>query len=271
MNLNEGKKVILVTGSTDGIGKLAAKMLIEDGHYVLLHGRNPQKLDALKEEFSDFKDNFECFQADFSMLTEVDVMSNAIKERFSELDVIINNAGIYKVLNPILECGIDVRFMVNTIAPYRLTQNLLCLLSSTSRVINIVSCSQQTVEIDALLGKKRLKKDVQAYAQSKLATVMWSFSLAQQLQDTGPIIVAVHPGAMLGTKMVKEAFGVDGKDVQIGADILYKASLSDEFLDSSGKYFDNDDQTFQSPHQDALNENLRDSIVKTVERISNSF
>ena len=99
-------------------------------------------------------------------------------------------------------------------------------------------------------GKVTLS-DGAAYAQSKLALTMWSKTLALSLGDEGPIIVAVNPGSFLGSKMVKEAYGVAGGDLRIGAEILTRATLSDEFATASGKYFDNDSGRFAPPHPDA--------------------
>jgi NAD(P)-dependent dehydrogenase (short-subunit alcohol dehydrogenase family) len=93
---------------------------------------------------------------------------------------------------------------------------------------------------------------MKAYAQSKLAIILWSQALATKIGQSGPAIIEVNPGSMLGSKMVKEGFGVTGGDLRIGADILIRASLSDEFADATGKYFDNDSKKFSAPHPDAL-------------------
>ncbi len=106
-----------------------------------------------------------------------------------------------------------------------------------------------------------------AYAQSKLALTMWSRSLALSLKDSGPIIIAINPGSMLGTKMVKQAFGVSGGDIRIGAEILTRAALTDEFKTASGKYFDNDSGQFASPHPDALDTRKCQEIVRVIETI----
>ena len=110
-------------------------------------------------------------------------------------------------------------------------------------------------------------KNGTAYAQSKLALTMWSPSMALSLGDDGPAIIAVNPGSMLGSKMVKEAYGVAGGDLRIGADILCRAALSDEFADPSGRYFDNDTGEFASPHPDALNTQKCESIVRVIEAV----
>jgi NAD(P)-dependent dehydrogenase (short-subunit alcohol dehydrogenase family) len=106
-----------------------------------------------------------------------------------------------------------------------------------------------------------------AYAQSKLALTMWSRSMALALKDDGPVIIAVNPRSMLGSKMVKEAYGVVGGDLRIGAEILCRASLSDEFAGASGQYFDNDSGRFTSPHPDALNPEKSEEIVRVVDEI----
>ncbi len=98
--------------------------------------------------------------------------------------------------------------------------------------------------------------------------MMWSRHLAQSLKKQGPVIVAVNPGSMLGSKMVKEAFGVAGGDIGIGAEILCRAALSSDFAEASGQYFDNDARRFAAPHADVLEPdkcaqlvaNLRDVI-----------
>ena len=161
---------------------------------------------------------------------------------------------------------ISCKKRVNTIAPFLLTRRLLPLLGASSRVINLSSAAQAPVNLRALAGEVQLP-DNAAYAQSKLALTMWSRALALSLGKDGPSVVAVNPGSMLGTKMVKEAYGVAGGDVGIGADILCRAALSDEFATASGKYFDNDAGRFARPHPDALDANKSADVVRAIETI----
>lgn len=121
--------------------------------------------------------------------------------------------------------------------------------------------------MDALTGKDRLTDDMAAYAQSKLAITMWSRTMASELKVSGPIIIAVNPGSLLASKMVKEGFGVTGNDLRIGADILCRAALSDEFANASGQYFDNDAERFNSPHADALDPEKCAEVVSIIENI----
>ena len=261
-------KTVLITGSTDGIGLETAKMLVSAGHRVLLHGRNSAKLAEAEKTLSALPDGgpVESYLCDLSLLTDVESLAKTVAERDGSLDVLINNAGVYSAPDPVTRDGLDVRFAVNTIAPYLLTQRLLPLLGDSGRVINLSSAAQSPVDPAALAGRVSLS-DGAAYAQSKLAITMWSRGLALSLKDRGPAIIAVNPGSMLGSKMVKQAFGVAGGDISIGADILTRAALTDEFAAASGQYFDNDSGRFAEPHRDALDPRKSDEILRVIEAV----
>ena len=257
-------KTILITGATDGIGLETAKRLNAEGHHLLLHGRNGSKLDALVSELGGPSDRLETYVADLSRMNDVAAMAHAISERHESLDVLINNAGVFRTSNPITSDGLDVRFVVNTIAPFLLTQRLMPLLSSSSRVVNLSSAAQAPVDVQALVHGARLS-DNAAYAQSKLAITMWSRWLSDSVGSDGPVVVAVNPGSMLATKMVKEAYGVPGADISIGADILVRAALSDEFESATGRYYANDSGRFAPPHPDALDDAQCKAVVDAIE------
>lgn len=127
------QKTILITGATDGIGLETAKMLVAQGHHLLLHGRNPKKLADVEIELMSLAGggNVESYVADLSSLNETESLAVAIAEKYERLDVLINNAGIFKTPEPNTAEGFDVRFVVNTIAPYLLTRKLLPLLGTT--------------------------------------------------------------------------------------------------------------------------------------------
>jgi len=263
------QKTIFITGSTDGIGLETAKMLVSQGHHVLIHGRNPIKIEEAKKILSDLNaaGNIESYQADLSDLSAVNDLAEAVAKKHKKIDVLINNAGILKTSNPITTDGLDVRFVVNTIAPYLLTQKLLPLMDAKARVISLSSAAQASVNPDALAGKIKLADDLEAYSQSKLALTMWSRHMALILKNNSPVFIAVNPGSLLATKMVKEGFGMEGSDISIGAKILVRLALEDEFETASGKYFDNDYGRLASPHQDALNIQKSEAIVHTIENI----
>ncbi|MEM9771887.1 MAG: SDR family NAD(P)-dependent oxidoreductase [Cyanobacteria bacterium P01_D01_bin.73] len=259
-------KTILLTGATDGIGLETAKLLVAQGHQVLLHGRNPAKLAKVAEDLAA-QGTIETYVADLSDLAEVKTLAASVAAKHRQLDVLINNAGVLKTSTPVTKDGLDIRFVVNAIAPYLLTQKLLPLMDNTGRVINVSSAAQSPVDLQALTGQRPLTEDFAAYAQSKLAIMMWSRSLAISLQDNGPIVVSVNPGSLLGSKMVREGFGMAGKDLSIGAEILFRAALSDEFATASGKYFDNDSGRFAPPHADALNDEKSEMVLQAIKNI----
>ena len=262
------QKTILITGATDGIGLETSKALVGLGHKLLLHGRNPAKLDDVEKTLSALPNGgrVDSYVSDLSRMADVEALAKAVTEKHTKLDVLINNAGVYRAAGPVTQDGLDVRFAVNTIAPYLLTKRLSPLIESSGWVINLSSAAQAPVDPEALVGRVKLS-DGAAYAQSKLAITMWSRSMALSLSDGGPVIIAVNPRSMLGSKMVKEAYGVAGGDLRIGADILCRAALSDEFTDASGRYFDNDTGQFASPHPDALNSQKCEEIVRVIEAV----
>lgn len=260
------QKTILITGATDGIGLETVKLLRSKDHHLLVHGRNQSKLDTITESLLALPGDgtVESYVAELSDLGAVDKMADSVLRQHQSLDVLINNAGIFKADKPMTDDGLDIRFVVNTLAPYRLTQRLLPLLESDGRVVNLSSAAQQTVDLQALNGSLTLDA-MDAYAQSKLAITMWSIQMAKG--SSSPVIIAVNPGSMLGSKMVREGFGVAGADLGIGADILARAALDEEFQSASGRYFDNDAGQFGSPHADAENPEKTAAVVRAIDSL----
>jgi NAD(P)-dependent dehydrogenase (short-subunit alcohol dehydrogenase family) len=318
------KKIILVTGATDGIGLETAKALVAAGHHVLLHGRDDAKLRAVASSLMRKRDDdsttsstgtttmVETYRADFSRLSEVDNMAKQIRANHpTSIDVLINNAGVLKPLNEHFGGTntrtvdkLDVRFSVNAIAPYLLTKRLLPSLmkqqqspppvvaatsaapvaadttttartaAPTSLVINICSdyYAQKIVDPEALRGKKEsAMSDLDAYAQSKLALIMWTNALADRYRNDNIAFVSLHPGSMLATKMVTQQGyfgrgGVQGNPVSIGCDAIVRAALQFGMADS-GKYHDNDRRTYGITHPDASDLVQCRQIVDSIEQI----
>lgn len=249
-------KHILITGSTDGIGKIVAEKLAADRHHVYLHGRNADKLadviDHIKTQTGN--EHVHGFVADFSDLNAVQNMAAQVSKTAPQLDVLINNAGIFHTNNPLNASGLDVRLVVNYLAPYVLTHALLATLqhAQNPRIINLSSAAQAPVSLAALQGAETLNPNA-AYAQSKLALTMWSFALAQAHRDIA--VIAVNPGSLLNTKMVQEAYGKHWSSADKGAQILYELAISETYAHATGTYFDNDQGDpkgdFGTAHADA--------------------
>ncbi|MEO0478955.1 MAG: SDR family NAD(P)-dependent oxidoreductase [Planctomycetota bacterium] len=261
-------KTILITGATDGIGLETAKLLVDLGHRVLVHGRNEQKLTRVVDELSrrPGSTSVENFVADLSDFSQVEALASAVLGSQESLDVLINNAGVYATSSPRTKSGLDVRFAVNTIAPYLLTNRLLPILPAHGRIVNLSSAAQSPVDLEALDGTRHLD-DGMAYAQSKLGITMWTNYLAREIGSAGPAVIAVNPGSLLATKMVKDAYDVTGSDIRIGADILRRAALDEEFASASGLYYDNDSRRFAPPHPDALDEAKCAEVARSIESV----
>ncbi len=255
-------KTILITGSTDGLGLATAKMLSRAGHRIILHGRSESKLLAASQQLPHEPAGAYC--ADFSQLNAVRHLAQTIKKSGHRLDVLINNAGVFHVAQPLTPEGLDIRFVVNCIAPYLLCKELLADFKPQGRVVNLSSAAQARVQLDALLGKVRLSAS-SAYAQSKLGITMWTNALAARIDS--PLLVSVNPRSFLATPMVREVYGMAGVDVNIGADILCRAALSPEFAQAHGKYYDNDQGRFTSPHPDALQASLCERLLALMDEI----
>ena len=260
------KQVILLTGATDGLGRLAADMLAQRGHDLILHGRDQARLNALVSSLSEGKgpQQITGVVGDLSCLEDVKQMAERLCQDHATIDVIINNAGVLKAPNYQTEDDLELRFAVNTIAPFLLTHLLLPKMPIGGRVVNLSSAAQRPVDL-ARLARYSEMDDMDAYAMSKLAITCWTNAMAKRLPDL--VFVSVNPASLLATKMVKEGFGIDGHDPQTGGEVITKAALDDAFATASGRYFDNDSGCFADPHGDALDDEICDAITSSIEQI----
>ncbi|MCK0189165.1 SDR family NAD(P)-dependent oxidoreductase [Arenibacter sp. F20364] len=263
------KKHILITGSTDGIGKLLALRLAKEGHFVAVHGRNQAKLASTVKEIKEQSDNGKIigFLADFSDLEEVRKMAKEVSDEMPKIDVLVNNAGILSSRTNTASNGMDIRLVVNYLAPYALTNAVTPLLkkADASRIVNLSSAAQTSVSLDALQSNVGLGTN-EAYAQSKLALTMWSFYLAEK--EPSITIVAVNPGSLLNTKMAYEAYGQHWSPAEKGVNILYDLSMTDKARTKA--YFDNDKGGYGDAHPDAYDKvKIRQLIAVTNEVLGN--
>ncbi len=263
-------KTILITGGTDGIGKLVAIKLAKDRHRILLHGRNTEKLERSISEIKALthNENVKGLVADLSDFEAIEGMIQKLHDTQSNIDVLINNAGVYNSKVQQNGNNLDMRFVVNYFAPFLLTNGLIELLnkSNSPRIINLSSAAQSSVSLEALSGIQNVAAP-SAYAQSKLALTMWSFYFAKQHPEINTI--AVNPGSLLNTKMVKEAFGQHWDTADKGATILYDLAVSEKYDDSSGKYFDNDKGSFNTAYSDAYDQEKMEKLISKTEKILN--
>lgn len=266
-------KHILITGSTDGIGKLTAIQLAKQGHYVYIHGRNAQKVATVLTEIKGLSNNsnIQGFVADFSDLKAVQNLAKEIQDASIPLDILINNAGVFNSEVTQVYNGLDIRFVVNYFAPYVLTQALLPTLkqSKKARIINLSSAAQAPVNYNLLEGQTTARSHQDAYAQSKLALTMWSFALAKEVKDIN--VIPVNPGSLLNTNMVKEAFGRYWSSADKGANILIDLAVNERYETVTGEYFDNDRGNFAKAHTDAYDEIKIQSLMDLSQKVLNQI
>jgi NAD(P)-dependent dehydrogenase (short-subunit alcohol dehydrogenase family) len=238
--------VILVTGSTDGLGKSTARDLAAAGATVLLHGRDPERGDAAVREIREETDNdrLHYYVADFSSLEEVHRLADEVAADHDRLDVLVNNAGIGagrrgETSRDLSRDGYELRLAVNYLAPFLLTRLLLPLVrrSAPARIVNVASAGQSPISFDDVM-LERGYDGMRAYAQSKLALVMFTFDLAEELEGTGLIANSLHPASLMDTKMVFETFGSASSSVREGTDATVRLAISPELRRVTGRYFD---------------------------------
>ena len=238
--------VILVTGSTDGLGKATARDLAAAGATVLLHGRDRERGDAAVREIREEtgNDRLRYYLADFSSLEEVHRLADEITADHDRLDVLVNNAGIGagrrgETSHASSRDGYELRFGVNYLAPFLLSRLLLPLVRRAvpSRIVNVASAGQSPISFDDVM-LERGYDGMRAYAQSKLALIMFTFDLAEELEDTGVTANSLHPASLMDTKMVFETFGSASSSVREGTDATVRLAISPELEGITGRYFD---------------------------------
>lgn len=233
-------QTIFITGATDGIGMLTATALAKQKTHLLLHGRNQEKLDKVIKEIKTLSgnQNIEGFVADFSSMNEVRQLAKDILARHDKIDILINNAGAGFAASRYGKDGTELRMAVNYFAPFLLTNLLLPALKkgAPSRIVNVSSAGQSPVNFDDIMMEKNFD-GVTAYCQSKLALIMFTIDLAEELKEDNVTVNALHPGTYLDTNMVRDANIKPQGIPQSGANAELYLATSPELKNVSGKYF----------------------------------
>ena len=261
MERPSARQVVLVTGSTDGLGREVARRLASAGHHVIVHGRNRERGEALVREIAEKgKGSAVFYAADFASLEEVRELARRVLRDHDRLDALVNNAGIW-LNRPGRELsgdGHELHFQVNYLAGFLLARMLLPRLreSAPSRIVNVSSAAQAPVDFDDVMLERGYSGG-RAYAQSKLAQVMLTFDLARELEGTGVSVYALHPATLMDTHMVIEAGVRPRATVAEGAEAVLRLVTS-EGLESGG-YFDGTDaaRAHAQAYDEAARERLR--------------
>jgi NAD(P)-dependent dehydrogenase (short-subunit alcohol dehydrogenase family) len=234
-----------VTGSTDGLGRGVAERLAREGATVLLHGRDPVKLASAAHEIRDTTGNerIRTYLADFRSLGAARGLANEIESDNHRLHVLVNNAGVGSgkpagTTREESDDGYELRFAVNHLAGFVLTLRLLPLLrrSAPSRIVQVASVGQYPIDFDDVM-LERAYDGARAYRQSKLAQIMFGFSLAERLPADEVTVNSLHPATFMPTKIVLEQHGHSVDSLDEGIDATVRLAVGADVDGLTGRYF----------------------------------
>lgn len=262
------EQTILVTGSTDGIGKAAAHAFSRQGHRVLLHGRDPEKGQSVLAELeaATGSDLLDLFITDLSVQERVRDLAEEITGTYDRLDVLVNNAGVFMPEREVAPGGIETTFAVNFLSQFLLTHELLPLLmrSAPARIVNVASIAHRSVgSIDwrNLPGFPNYDP-YDVYAVSKVGVIAFTAQLARMLEGTGVTANSLHPG-VINTKLLRAYTrgGNEGGSPEHGAEVETYLATSPDTGTMNGGYFE--ETRWTQPSSLALDQAVQERFWET--------
>ncbi len=246
-------KTVLITGSTDGVGRYVATQLATAGATVLIHGRDRARAKTLSDEIKRAGGGEPVFyQADLSSLAETQKLADAVLADHRRLDVFISNAGIGSQNDgPARQTSADgheLRFAVNYLSGFLLAHRLLPLLkaSAPSRIVNVASLGQHPIDFDDVMITKGYNGS-RAYAQSKLSQIMFTIDLAEALKGSGVTVNSLHPATYMNTTMVREGGITPISTVEQGGEAILHLVTGDDVVNKSGLFFNGMNEAKANP------------------------
>jgi NAD(P)-dependent dehydrogenase (short-subunit alcohol dehydrogenase family) len=241
--MNMAGKTVLITGSTDGVGRYVAKQLAAAGAQVLIHGRDAARAKTLIDDIMQEGAPAPTFYpADLSSLAGARQLAEAVRAEHGRLDVFVSNAGIGSMNGGggrrTSADGHELRFAVNYLSGFLLAHLLLPLLKAASpaRIVNVASLGQHPIDFDDVMITKNYSGS-RAYAQSKLAQIMFTIDLAEELKGTGVTVNSLHPATYMNTTMVRAGGITPVSTVEQGGEAILHLVSGDDVADKSGLFF----------------------------------
>jgi NAD(P)-dependent dehydrogenase (short-subunit alcohol dehydrogenase family) len=241
--LAKDNRTVLITGSTDGVARRVAECLAQDGTTVLIHGRDRERAEAVLATIRKAGGAAAFYPADLSSLTEVRALAAAVARDHGQLNILVSNAGIGTGKpgdgRQLSRDGYELRFAVNYLSGFLLTRLLIPLLKMVpgGRIVNVYSAGQQQIDFaDVMLTHNY--SGWRAYCQSKLAQIMFTLDLAQELQSEGLTANCLHPATYMNTTMVRTSGITPTSTVDEGADSILQLIESPDLEGKTGLYFD---------------------------------
>ena len=236
-------KTILITGSTDGVGRVVAKRLAAAGARVLVHGRDLERGRSLVAEIeAGGRGEADFLRADLASLAEVRRLAEAVNSSEESLDVLINNAGIgsggASGQRATSHDGFELRFAVNYLAGFLLTHLLMpkILASKPSRIVNVASLGQAPLDFEDVMINRGYSGS-RAYSQSKLAQIMFTIDLAEALTREGVTVNSLHPATYMNTTMVRQAGVTPISTTDEGATAILNLAVAAPLDQQTGLFF----------------------------------
>ena len=274
-------KTAIITGATSGVGYHAARRLAQGGASLILICRNGEKGETLRQElFDDFASSVDIVIADFSRLSDVRNAAEYILEKYPQIDVLINNAGLHRTTRTLTDEGHETVFCVNHLASFLLTRLLLPRMkqNAPTRIIQVNSEGHRFggLDLDDLTWEKRHYRGLQGYGASKVAQLLTVWEFADLLEGTGVTINAMHPGA------VRTNIGLDNGPLytwsqrifvrpllrrpEISGKAIYYLAAAPEMQNVSGKFFNQTVEETPMPH--ALDRELGKRVWQVSEELT---
>lgn len=259
------ERTIVITGSTDGLGRaISTALATRPDLRLILHGRNPTRLDQLASSLRDAPASIRTVQADLAEMTQVHQLADEIAQVTDHISVLVNNAGIGAgepdgTGRQLTIDGHELRFAVNHLAPFALTQRLLPLLerAAPARIVNVASVGQAPIDFDDPT-LTRGYTGTRAYGQAKLAMIAAGFTLAGRLAPDRVTVNSLHPATYMPTKMVLESIGRSIDSLETGRDATLRLILDPDFDGVTGRFFDRTRPAHA--HPDAYDPHIRQRI-----------
>jgi NAD(P)-dependent dehydrogenase (short-subunit alcohol dehydrogenase family) len=262
-------KTVLITGSTDGLGRELALTLAGAGAQVIVHGRNAERGQAVVAEITkQGRGSARFIAADFASLDAVRAFADTVARDYPRIDLLINNAGIAAgpgTPRRVSADGHEQHFAVNYLAGWVLVHRLRPALEAAapSRIINVASIAQAPIDFaDVML--ERPGAHTRGYSQSKLAQVTMTMALAAEFKARGITMVALHPATMMDTSMVRGLGAPARTSVREGHDaVMTVAQMADL---EAGAYFNGSQRA--TPHAQAADRNAQAKLTELSTRLT---
>jgi NAD(P)-dependent dehydrogenase (short-subunit alcohol dehydrogenase family) len=261
------QEVVLVTGSTSGLGREVALRMGLMGAHVIVHGRNRERGMEIIAQINEGPGSARFYAADFASFDQVRALAVAVLTDYDRLDVLVNNAGFGSAPDErwVSEDGHEFRFQVNYLAPVLLTDLLMPLIRSSApaRIVQVSSLAQNPIDWEDVMIERDFSGR-RAYGQSKLAQISHTFDLHEELSGAGIMVNALHPATYMPTEMVRRA-GVEPRaTIDDGADAVMNLIVSDEI--EGGQFFNR--LTPQRAHEQAYDPESRQKLRELSRRLT---